>query len=507
MNEQEEFEFRARAEAESHITPPDPGFMKVAGNAAATAAASAPDFWTNVATGPGAGALGTVAKGVAAGVNYLRGNEQALDQVQRPARPNLARKALEKVGIIRAENEPQTGPQRILDTAVQAGVNTMLAPAQSLGQVAVNAGMGLLSGGAAGVTKELTKPILGETGSNIASTVVGMTTPLGLSRLYAPGTKSILTAEGNENLQAARDAGYVVQPSSVKPSFGTSKAEWMAGSGAIRNEAALKNQPVTNELAAQAVGLPKGTPVTPDSLKSVRSGAEQVYQEVANLSPRSKSALEAMKQARADASAYYKSYYSPMSPADPSVLQKAKALDNKANLYERVIEKEASRLSPGTNLMDRFRESRTLIAKTYDVERALLEDGNVSAKILGEMLDKGKPLSGELKVIGKFAQTFPYAARDQRMIPPPESSATNMMVAGAGLTTAAAAAASGNIPGMLAGAAMAGGPFLRAPMRSGLLSNMYQNRLLREPATYNIAAIRGGLVGKSLMDYHDEVFK
>lgn len=500
MNEPEEFEFRARAEAEAQTAPPVPSMLAVAGNAAAKGVASIPDFWTNVALGPGAGALGTVAKGVAAGVNYLRGNEQAFDQAQRPARPNLARKALENVGIIRTENEPQTGPQRILDTAIQAGVNTALAPASSLGQVAVNAGMGLVSGGAAGLTKELT-------GSDLAATAVGMATPFAISRAYAPGTKSVLTDEGDDTLKAARDAGYVVQPSSAKPSFGTSKAEWMAGSGAIRNEAALKNQPVTNDLAAQAIGLPKGTAVTPDSLKSVRDSASQVYQEVADLSTRSKTALEAMKQARADASAYFKSYYSPLSPADPSVLQKAKALDRKADLYERVIEKEASRVSPGTNLMDRFRDSRKLIAKTYDVERALLEDGNVSASILGRMLENGKPLSGELKVIGKFAKTFPYAARDQRMIPPPESSATNMMVAGAGLTTAAAAAASGNILGMLAGAAMAGGPFLRAPMRSGLLSNAYQNRLLREPATYNIAAIRGGLVGKSLMDYHDEVFK
>lgn len=498
MNELEEFEFRARAEAEAQRTPPSPSTLAVAGNAAAKGVASIPDFWTNVALGPGAGALGTVAKGVAAGVNYLRGNEQALAQVDRPARPNLARRALEKVGVIRAENEPQTGPQRILDTAIQAGVNTALAPASSLGQVAVNAGMGLASGGAAGLTKEFT-------GSTLAATAVGMLTPLGLSRLYAPGTKSVLTAEGDENLRAARDAGYVVQPSSAKPSLGTSKAEWMAGSGAIRNEAALKNQPVTNELAAQAIGLPKGTPVSPDSIQQVRGVAGKVFDEIAAISPRAQSAYDKMKQARADASAWFKSYYG--KPPNPDELKKAQAFDAQAAMYERVLEKEANRLSPGTDLMQRFRDARTLMAKTYDVERALLEDGNVSARIIGKMLDRGKPLSGELKVIGKFAETFPYAARDQRMIPPPESSATNMMVAGAGLTTAAAAAASGNIPGMLAGAAMAGGPFLRAPMRSGLLSNAYQNRLLREPATYNIAAIRGGLVGKSLMDYHDEVLK
>lgn len=500
MTEQEEFEFRARAEAEAQMPKPMPSTLAVAGNAAAKGLASVPDFLINAGSTIAQNQLSPIVQAGRMAYQAIRGQEVTpLDRTPAKA-PNLARRALEKVGIIRTENEPQTGPQRILDTAIQAGVNTALAPAGSLGQVAANAVMGVLSGGTAGLTKELT-------GSDLAAGAVGMLTPLAASRLYAPGTKSVLTAEGDATLHAAREAGYVVQPSSVKPSFGTSKAEWMAGSGAIRNEAALKNQPVTNELAAQAIGLPQGTPVTPDSLKAVRSGAEQVYQEVSDLSPRAKTALEAMKQARADASAYFKSYFSPLSPADPSVLKQAQALDRKADLYERVVEKEAARLSPGTNLMDRFRDARKLIAKTYDVERALLEDGNVSAPILGRMLENGKPLTGELKVIGKFAKTFPYAARDQRMIPPPESSATNMMVAGAGLTTAAAAAASGNLSGMVAGAAMAGGPFLRAPMRSALLSNAYQNRLLREPATYDIAAIRGGLVGKSLMDYHDEVLK
>lgn len=499
MNEQEEFEFRARAEAEAQTAPtPVPSTLSVAGNAAAKGAASLPDFMVNMATGPAAGALGTLAKGVTAGVNYLRGNDQAFQQVDRPQRPNLARKALEKVGVIRQENEPQTGPQRILDTAIQAGVNTALAPASSLSQMAVNAGMGLASGGAAGLTKEVT-------GSDLAASIVGILTPFTLSRAYAPGTKSVLTDEGDATLKAARDAGYVVQPSSVKPSFGTSKAEWVAGSGAIRNEAALKNQPVTNALAAKAIGLPPSTPVTPDALQGVRSQAGQVFDELASLSPRAASAFEKMKQARADATAWFKSYYG--KPPNPDELKKAQALDARAHMYERVLEKEASRLAPGTDLMGRYKQARTLMAKTYDVERALLEDGNISASILGRMLENGKPLSGELKVIGKFAKTFPYAARDQRMIPPPESSATNMMVAGAGAATAASSLASGNIPGTLAGIAMAGGPFLRSPMRSGLLSNAYQNRLLREPATYDIAAIRGGLVGKSLLDYHDEVLK
>lgn len=537
--EAEEFEFRARAEAEAQTAPPVPSTLAVAGNAAAKGLASVPDFLINAGTTIAQNQLSPIVQAGRAAYQTVTGQPvTAFDRTPAQA-PNLARKALEKAGIIRTQNEPQTGPQRILDTAIQAGVNTALSPASSLGQVAVNVGMGLVSGGAAGLTKEVT-------GSDLAATAVGMLTPLGLSRAYAPGTKSVLTQEGDDVLAASRQAGYVVQPSSMKPSFSTSKAEWVAGSGAIRNDAALKNQPVTNDLAAQAIGLPKGTQLTDTLLKEVREQAAAPYREVASLSREASTTLDALKQTRADATAQYNFY---KRTADPATLDKARTLTEQAERLERKLELIAVNFGkrPPTvktqsqimaeqadsqllktqvekfgvppkplktqsdlfyhepagrpELVNQLRESRKLIAKTYDVEHALLEDGNVSASILGRMLENGKPLSGELKVIGKFAKTFPYAARDQRMIPPPESSATNLMVSG--LLGGAGAAATGGVAGVALGAL----PLLRSPMRSGLLSNAYQNRLLREPASYNIAAIRGGLVGKSLLDYHDEVLK
>jgi hypothetical protein len=47
------------------------------------------------------------------------------------------------------------------------------------------------------------------------------------------------------------------------------------------------------------------------------------------------------------------------------------------------------------------------------VQKALnATTGNVSATKLGQQLGRGKPLSGELKQAGQFAQAFPKAARE-----------------------------------------------------------------------------------------------
>src|SRR6185369_10228458 len=59
-----------------------------------------------------------------------------------------------------------------------------------------------------------------------------------------------------------------------------------------------------------------------------------------------------------------------------------------------------------------FREARTLIAKTFDVDKALASGkGKVNAEVFAAALRKGKPLSGDLKTIAEFADKFGDAAR------------------------------------------------------------------------------------------------
>jgi hypothetical protein len=61
----------------------------------------------------------------------------------------------------------------------------------------------------------------------------------------------------------------------------------------------------------------------------------------------------------------------------------------------------------GADALQKFRDARTLMAKSHSVEQALVEGGGqVNAKVLGAALQRGKPLSGELKTIGAFANNF-----------------------------------------------------------------------------------------------------
>ena len=58
-------------------------------------------------------------------------------------------------------------------------------------------------------------------------------------------------------------------------------------------------------------------------------------------------------------------------------------------------------------LVDRFREARKTMAKSYDVESVTnVSTGDVSATGLGRLLQQGKPLTGDLKMIADSANSF-----------------------------------------------------------------------------------------------------
>jgi hypothetical protein len=61
----------------------------------------------------------------------------------------------------------------------------------------------------------------------------------------------------------------------------------------------------------------------------------------------------------------------------------------------------------GADLLKAFRNARSLMAKSFDVEKALVQGGGrPDAKVYAAALRKGKPLTDELKVAGEFAQKF-----------------------------------------------------------------------------------------------------
>lgn len=289
------------------------------------------------------------------------------------------------------------------------------------------------------------------------------------NKMTAPGRQAAQEQNTlrDATLREAQGAGYVVPPSAVEPSFVGNRLESIAGKAAISQEAAARNQGVTNELARKELGLPKNGAISVQALENKRNQLAAPYREVSMLDPEAADALKKLKQSRFDANNYYRHY--DMS-ADPESLTKAQGFAAESKRLEGYIEDIASNAGK-PKLVEELRDARVKIAKTFDVERALnVATGDVSAATLGKMVDKGKPVSGGLATAGKFQQAFPSYARDGEKIPTPgvsKSEALASSVLGLG-----GYAALGPY-----GAAMAALPLASGPVRSGLLSRYGQSKI------------------------------
>ncbi len=460
-----------------------PGMGSVALNAVAKGAAAIPDMFLNAPVN--AYNLGK------AGVGYAAdklGRPDILQNMEITPTPNFAHRGMSAMGLIKPEHEPHTTGQRMADTAIQGGVGMLVGP----GSAIKNAATGLLGGTAAQATKEIT-------GSDTAAIAAGGLTPFAL-RAGNLGTHPSANPVRDATLKEGQAAGYVVPPSSVNPSFFNNRMESIAGKAAVGQDAAARNQAVTNALAAKALGLPPDTAMTEGVLNTVRTTAAAPYRAVSSLSPVASSALEKLKETRAEASGFWKHYDR---SADPKSLAEAKALSQKAEMYETAIEKIASR-SGQPDLVDQLREARTTIAKSYDIERALnLGDANVSAPMIGRQLDKAgvKAKSGELATIGKMSEAFPQVMREGARVP----------TAGVSGTDAAASALLGTMGYGAAGPVGIGAaalPLLRGPARAMVLSDTYQQRMARPgtpPPPMSETALRSLLLQRAIADRNQGV--
>lgn len=291
--------------------------------------------------------------------------------------------------------------------------------------------------------------------------------------------KKLRNTVADETIGRASEAGYVVPPSAVNPSWLNRRLESVAGKAAVGQEAAFRNQEVTNKLARQALGLADDVPIKESTLKQVRTEAGKAYKAVADLDPRAATALQRLKDARAESKVQWNFYNK---TGTPEALRKAKGLETQIDILERVIEKSASNAGK-PELVSALKEARTRIAKSYDVERALnLGTGDVSAPVVGRLFDKGK-VTGDLETVGRFAEAFPAYARDAARIPTPgvskSEAITSALLATVGSGTHGA-------PGLMAG----GLPFLSGPARSLVLSRPYQDALVRVPNYTTSAATR-----------------
>jgi hypothetical protein len=330
---------------------------------------------------------------------------------------------------------------------------------------------------------------MGKINEGVASALIGSRIPIPQFGKRAPdGFVPPPATPRDAAFVAGRQQGLVAPPASVSPSFTARAAETLGGKVATAQDASVQNMPVFTSVAKKTIGLADDVPLTPGAIDEVRRVAGKAYGDVAQLGnlpaaaddlPKSVNIqrfadpmslnqkvqvnaaelVEQWKQANHNATAYFRAFGR---DANPETLAKARAAAADAKKIDAFLDK-ALQTTGNSDLLKRLRDSRVLIAKTHSVEGALNPStGVVSGTKLAQQLDKGKPLSGDLKAAAQFAQAFPKAARE--ILDSGSVRNTDLIVGGG------TAAVTGQ-PWYL------GYPLLRSATRSAVLSPAVQNQM------------------------------
>ena len=380
----------------------------------------------------------------------------------------------------------------LMDLGMRAGAGAVTGAASAGAIDPADAKTGAMIGGALPVAAK----VLGAGGNALGKVLAG-----------PEQTPEMLAA-----IRSARDAGYVIPPTQAKPSLGNRVLEGFSGKLTTAQNASAKNAEVTDALASKALGLPVNVKITPESLQDVRKTAGQAYEAIGSAgtitpgpayqqaldkiaSPHAQAAqgfpnakaspvldlVESLKSSSFDASSAVAKIKELRTAADDAFragnTDIGRASKSAATAIEDAIESHLQQ-SGQADLLKNFIDARQLIAKSYTVEKAMNSTtGTVDAKKLGAMLDKGKPLSDELKTAGDFANRFPKAAQTvEKMGSLPQNSPLDWHAAGAvGMAT--------QNPLSLAGV------MLRPAARSLALSSPIQNRLAMPRSQNQLAAL------------------
>lgn len=348
-------------------------------------------------------------------------------------------------------------------------------------------------------------------------------------KLAGRAAEGIRNAPLDKTLKDAIDAGLVVPPSSVNPSAWNTFKEGLAGKIATAQTASNRNGEVIDNLARKAVGLPENAPLTSEAMQGIRRQAYQNgYEPIATLGsmPTDKDyhaaidaisnkyqgvsrsfpgavndditklvepfrvgnfdagdALKASQFLRDKANAAFRAGNKEEGLAAKGL---AKAVEDQIERNLSTVQSGAQTTNPvigpngrtvymtGADMLKNFRDARQLMAKAHTVEDAIVEGGGtVNPKKLAQRVQAGKPMSGELEVIGNFANNFPKATQPAQQVAGPGVSKLNGLAAL--LTGGGGMAVGGPVGALVAGAA----PFVVPPVvRGRLLSKSVQKRLV-----------------------------
>lgn len=316
-------------------------------------------------------------------------------------------------------------------------------------------------------------------------------------------------------VESARASGYVIPPTQARPTLVNRALEGFAGKLTTAQNASARNQPVTNELARKAIGA---ADLSEAGIAQVRQQANKAYDALGQVGKfradagfaqaldnagattaamranfpelvnsqvddlinglksrpefEAQPMIEAIKQFRANASTN-------KIAMDPAQKALGRAQAKIAGALEDLVERNLQ-ASGNKPLLEAYRGARQTLAKTYDVEKALNKvTGNVDAKVLARTMQKGKPMTGDLRTIAEFAARFKDSTKtiDQMGSLPGLSP----------LDFSTATAVSGLTANPMFMASVIGRPMARAAVLSGPI----QNRLAQAPTPGAINKLLG----------------
>lgn len=223
--------------------------------------------------------------------------------------------------------------------------------------------------------------------------------------------------------------------------------EGVSGKVKTQQAHAVKNQNLTESLARKAMGMSDEAPITQEAMQGIRNAAYQKgYEPVSKVGvfETDRVYMKALDDIAADYKGAARSFGKAVPDEVGQMVDSLKvgAMDaGDAIKMTRILREDASKAfasgdkalgkatrkasdaiedqiergleaagKDGAAMLKEFRDARTLMAKAHSVEESIRKSGKVDAKAFAKMLQKGKPLTGELKTIGEFARHFPDVA-------------------------------------------------------------------------------------------------
>jgi len=297
---------------------------------------------------------------------------------------------------------------------------------------------------------------IGEIIPPVAATLFGGVRSMkAASEAAVEGAKPRPTTPKEDVTKIAQSEGYVIPPKDI-PGAGPVGRTLQAVGGKLRTQqtAAIRNQPITNDLVKQDLGIEKGASIDKESLAEVTKRATEPYRQIEAINVPFKT-TDGFRKSISDLAKPLREFgqkypnivkndeirglvddlsKDEFSPNESVFIIRRLREQGNANMAATRIKPDAIKSELGRaqlkasgamedlveerlgemgqpKLLGDFRAGRRLYAKAMQVAKSTDPSGNVNASALSKALQKGVPLDGNMLKVAKIASTHPKATQ------------------------------------------------------------------------------------------------